>query len=263
MEIISSFFIFIFGTFIGSFLGVVIDRLPRGESIVKGRSHCDSCKKTLTPIDLIPVFSFLFLQGKCRHCKARLSWFYPLVEIVTGVLFVLAALHVSSMYQVASSKYTIELLYYFFIVSSLVVLFFIDLRFGILPFSIILPASLVTFLYILLNTSYMIQNYLYAALGAFAFFLILFLVTRGRGMGFGDVVYSFLMGLLLGFPQIITGLYLAFVSGAVISLVLVWLRKKKMQGGTIPFGPFLVFGTIVALLWGEPILHFVLGYLLG
>ncbi len=263
MDIIFLIFIFIFGIFIGSFLGVVIDRLPRGESIIKGRSHCDSCKKSLGAIDLIPILSFLFLQGKCRHCKARLSWFYPTVEIITGVLFVLTALQSGIIYNLSSITYEIEFIYYLFIISTLVVIFFIDLKYGIIPFSLILPVTLITFLYLLFNTHYFPFSNLTAALGACAFFLLLFLVTRGRGMGFGDVVYAFFMGLLLGLPQIVAGLYLSFVSGAVVSLILIGLKKKKMKGGTVPFGPFLVFGTIVVLLWGEPLIHLVLSYLMS
>lgn len=261
MDLFFYFFIFILGTFIGSFLGVIITRLPKGESIIRGRSHCDHCKKTLTILDLVPLFSFLFLQGKCRHCKARLSWFYPLIEVLTGALFVLISLHVGSTYQVVSIKYEIELFYYLFIVSALIVLFFIDLKYGILPFSIIFPTIVVTFLYIILNTQYLLLNNLFAALGAFLFFLTLFLGTRGRGMGFGDVVYVILMGLLLGFPKIVLGLYIAFVSGAFISLILVWLQKKKLHGGIIPFGPFLVVGTLISLFWGQYLIDKIIFYL--
>jgi leader peptidase (prepilin peptidase) / N-methyltransferase len=153
-----------------------------------------------------------------------------------------------------------EFLFYLFIISNLVSIFFIDLKHGIIPFSLVLSGVLVTFLYLILNNLYFIPNIL-SAFGAFLFFLLLFLVTRGRGMGFGDVVYVFFMGLLLGFPQIVVGLYLAFVSGAVISLLLVWLRLKKLKGGIIPFGPFLVFGTIVALFLGNNIIDFAMTYL--
>jgi leader peptidase (prepilin peptidase)/N-methyltransferase len=99
-----------------------------------------------------------------------------------------------------------------------------------------------------------------SAVCASGFFLILFLATKGRGMGFGDVVYAFLMGFILGYPRVILGLYLAFVTGAIVSLFLVILKKKKFQGGTIPFGPFLVFGTFVSLLWGSTIIESVIRY---
>lgn len=256
MDLLLYFFIFLFGTFIGSFLGVIIYRLPRGESIVRGRSHCDHCKKTLTALDLIPLFSFFFLRGKCRHCGARLSWFYPLVEIVTGTLFVLTVLLVQDNFQfsLANFQVQIDLLFHLFIISCLIIIFFIDLKHSIIPFSIIFPAIIISLLYILFVESNVLGNHFFAGLGAFLFFLLLFLITRGRGMGFGDVVYVFFMGLLLGFPQIVVGLYIAFVSGAVVSLILVGLKLKKLKGGIIPFGPFLVLGTLITLFWGQAII---------
>lgn len=107
-----------------------------------------------------------------------------------------------------------------------------------------------------------ILNYLLSAIASFFGFLFLFLITRGRGIGFGDVVYAFLMGLILGYPKIILGFYIAFISGAVISLILVGLKKKNMKGGSIPFGPFLVSGTIISLFWGNFVLGMILPYLL-
>lgn len=254
MDYLLYFLLFFFGTFIGSFLGVIIYRLPRGESIVGGRSHCDHCNKSLTPLDLIPVFSFLFLRGKCRHCKTKLSWFYPVVEVVTGILFVIAALHVGGVYQ-------ISMVYYLFLVSVLIVIFFIDLKNGIIPFSVIFPAIIVSFLYLIFLQNSLVVNHILAGVGAFLFFLVLFLATRGRGMGFGDVVYVFFMGLVLGFPNIVVGLYIAFVTGALISLILVWLKLKKLKGGIIPFGPFLVFGTLIGLFWGYVFIKFIMIYL--
>lgn len=251
MDVFFLIFIFIFGAFIGSFLGVIIYRLPRGESIVRGRSHCDHCKKSLTALDLIPLFSFFFLRRKCRHCGTKLSWFYPLVEIITGTLFVLTVLLVQENFQLQ-----IDLLFHLFIISCLIIIFFIDLKHSIIPFSIIFPAIIISLLYILFVESNVLGNHFFAGLGAFLFFLLLFLITRGRGMGFGDVVYVFFMGLLLGFPQIVVGLYIAFVSGAVVSLILVGLKLKKLKGGIIPFGPFLVLGTLIALFWGQELVNF-------
>jgi len=258
MEIFFLLFLFFFGTYIGSFLGVIIDRLPRGESIAAGRSYCEFCKKKLTFVDLIPVFSYLFIRGKCRYCKAKLSLYYPLVEVVTGVLFVFAGLHTG---MVSNGVSTLELFYYLFIVSSLIVIFFIDLKYGIIPFSVMIPVTLVSFLGILLTANYLLPTNLLSAFGAMLFFLVIFLGTRGRGMGFGDVVYAFFMGLLLGFPNIILGLYVAFLSGAAISVILILRKKKKMKGGTVPFGPFLVFGTIVSLFWGQRFVDMIMVYL--
>ena len=244
MEVFYLFFIFFLGTFIGSFLGVVVDRLPIGESILKGRSHCDHCRKTLGVLDLVPVFSFLVLRGKCRYCHKRLSYFYPIIEVVSGVLFVVVLMNSGI------SNY-IEIFYLLFIISELIALFFIDLKYGILPFPIIASATIITFLYQILNTEYFILNNILSATCAFLFFLALFLGTRGRGMGFGDAVYAFFMGLLLGFPKIVLGLYIAFVGGALVALFLILLKRKKLKGSTIPFGPFLVAGTIISLFWGD------------
>jgi leader peptidase (prepilin peptidase) / N-methyltransferase len=100
-----------------------------------------------------------------------------------------------------------------------------------------------------------------SAIGAGGFFFFLFAVTRGRGMGFGDVIYALLMGFTLGFPGVIVGLYIAFVTGAIVSILLVFLKRKKFRGGTIPFGPFLVFGTFVSLFWGTQITNLFFRYL--
>lgn len=261
MELLNYFFIFLFGSAVGSFLGVVVDRLPNGQSFFKGRSHCDNCKKTLGPLDLIPVFSFIFLNGKCRYCKKKLSIFYPSIEVITGLLFVLTFIYISSMYHVVSIKYVLDLIFYLFIISSLISLFFIDLKYGLLPFSIVLPSTLITLLYIILNTRYLILGSLLAALGAFLFFFSLFLVTRGKGMGFGDVVYVFFMGLILGFPKIVLGLYIAFVFGAIIALILILIKKKKLKGGTLPFGPFLIVGTIISMFWGNELINLTISFL--
>ena len=263
---------FIFGAAIGSFLGVVVDRLNSKEPIWKGRSHCDHCRHNLHALDLIPILSYFFLNKKCRYCHKKLSWFYPLIEFCTGIAFMAAGYAVLQQFEylVGQLPY-LELFYYFALISALIAIFFTDLRYGIIPFKIVVFALVVTIVwYVLLAVlpviSYQqtnglapgIANIALSAIGAGCFFFLLFAVTKGRGMGFGDVVYAFLMGFTLGFPRVILGLYIAFVSGAIISLILVSLRKKKMKGGTIPFGPFLVFGTIVSLLWGEALIQYVL-----
>lgn len=243
--------IFVLGLAIGSFLLVLADRIPKNEPVFLGRSHCDHCQKTLSYKDLVPFFSFIAFNGKCRYCKKSLSLYYPAVELLTGVLFVLTYLMVAHG----------ELGFFLFIVSVLVVIFFADLKYGLIPFVIIFPAIIITFLYIILNTQYVIQNHFLSALGAAGFFLLIFLITRGRGMGFGDVVLAFFMGLLLGFPEIIVALYAAFLTGTAASLILILRGKKKFFGSTIPFGPFLILGTYVSLFWGKTIISFVLPYL--
>ena len=246
------------GLFVGSFLNVLADRLPRDESVIGGRSHCDKCKKTLKWYDLIPLLSFLYLQGKCRYCHTPLSMHYPAVEVTTGVMFALAVIflpHESIKYQVLSIKYFVDLAYYLFIISSLIVVFFADLKYGIIPDKIVFPAVIISFLYLILNTQYLILPHVLSAVSASLFFLALFLITKGRGMGFGDVKFAFLMGLILGFPGIAIALYIAFLTGAIIGCILIVWKKKKLSGTKIPFGPFLVLGTIVSLFFGEIIMQ--------
>ena len=262
MDFINLLFIFFFGACVGSFLGVVVDRVPQGKSIVKGRSQCDHCHRKLGFFDLIPVFSFIFLGGRCRYCHRRLSIFYPVVELLTGVLFVIVFLTQGIMNPESGiMNYVLENIYYLFIVSILVAIFFIDLKYGLIPFPFVIFATVVTFFYLILNTKYLLLNNILAAVGSLLFFLTLFLVTRGKGMGFGDVVYAFFMGLLLGIPKIVLGLYIAFISGALISLILIAMKIKKLKGSTIPFGPFLVAGTIISLFWGDRIISLTFNFL--
>lgn len=246
-------------------MNVVIDRLHKNESIVVDRSYCDSCEKKLNWYDMIPVLSFFLLRGKCRFCKSSLSFYYPAVELITAILFVTISFFVIGGEQflifnfqlnpnslIFNHYFLISLIYYLFIVSSLVVIFFSDLKYGIIPDKIVFSAVLVSLLYFFIyHLSFII--YFVSAVGAFLFFLFLYLITRGRGMGFGDVKLSFLMGLFLGFPKIITAFYIAFLTGAIVSLILVLWEKKKFREGTIPFGPFLVFGTLLGLLLGDKI----------
>lgn len=249
------FLVFLFGLFIGSFLNVLIDRVPKEESVVLGRSYCDSCKKKLRWFDLIPVLSFIFLGGKCRYCHSPLSSYYPLVEIITGFMFVLVFIFLSNgikNYELRIMN-VIDLIYYCFIISSLIVVFFTDLKYGIIPDKILYPAILISLVYIILNTKYLILSHLLSAVGAFLFFLLLYLITRGKGMGFGDIKLSFLMGFILGLPAIIFALYIAFLTGAIVGVILVLWGKKKLKGA-IPFGPFLVLGTILSIFLEETLI---------
>jgi len=239
----------LFGLFFGSFLNVLIDRITNGEQFWKGRSHCDYCKHTLSWYDLIPLFSFLLLQGKCRYCHKRLSYYYPFLEICTAFLFVLT-------YLVLPDKSIINIFYYLIIVSSLIVIFFTDLKYTLIPFVIVIPLCILVYLHIFIFTPGLLFSTLISAFGVMVFFLILFFLTQGKGMGFGDVVYAFLMGSILDYPRIIVGLYLAFIIGAIVGLLYIFISKKKLKGTTIPFGPFLVLGTYIALFFSQPFLAF-------
>jgi leader peptidase (prepilin peptidase) / N-methyltransferase len=258
------FFVFILGLFIGSFLNVLSDRLPRGETVVRGRSHCEKCKKELVWYDLIPLLSFILIGGKCRYCHTRLSLFYPTVELVTGILFVVTTLFVLNGFNfparivtqsIEGGQFIISLIYYMLVISCLIVVFFSDLKYGIIPDKVIFPSMFVSIFYLLLNPNLLILNHVVSAVCACLFFLLLFLGTKGRGMGFGDVKFAFFMGLILGYPNIIVSLYVAFLTGAIVGIILIIWRKKKLKGASIPFGPFLVLGTILAMFWGNLILQ--------
>ena len=239
--------LFFIGLFFGSFLNVVIDRLPKNESIVRGRSHCESCNHILSWIDLIPLLSYFSTNGKCRYCHVALSLKYPLFEVVTGVLFA------ESFYVLAIGKgfeslitfpFILNVIYSLYILSSFLIIFFIDLEHGFIPDKIVYPGIIVSLIYLLFV--HFDVNFLLAALAAFIFFYAIYFFTKKRGMGFGDVKLAILLGLFLGFPKIVIALYIAFLTGAAISLILVIAKKKKFHGGSIPFGPFMVIGALIA-----------------
>ncbi|MDD2753098.1 MAG: prepilin peptidase [Candidatus Portnoybacteria bacterium] len=256
MSYLFDIIIFIIGSAVGSFLNVVIFRLEK-EDIVKKRSHCPLCGRVLAWHDLIPILSFIVLRGRCRNCREKISWQYPLVEAATGALFV-AIFN----FQIADQ---IDLIYRFFIISCCVVIFVYDLRHYIIPDKVLFPAVIISLIYRLFEVSGLkaghllgigswrleiLYPYLLSAIAAAAFFLFLALATRGRGMGMGDVKLTFFMGLVLGWPGILFALFSAFFSGAAAGLVLIALKRKTMKS-QIPFGPFLVFGTLAALFWGQ------------
>jgi len=292
MEFLLLFFFFLLGLCVGSFLNVVIYRLnlplsqkfrprqgktlrveypkPEGlgnwRGLVRGRSYCDYCQKQLAWFDNIPLLSFILLRGRCRYCRQPISWQYPAVELTTGLVTVLVFL--LSGYGLRVTGYELLISY------CLIAIFVSDLRYQIIPDQVIYPAVGATLFYRLFCCSVHLAgvpsptcevsfwNYLLTGLGSMGFFLFLYLITRRKGMGLGDVKLAFLMGLLLGWPKILVALYFAFLTGALVGVILILLGKKKF-GQQIPFGPFLVGGTFISWFWGEKILSYLsyLGYL--
>ncbi len=293
--VILDIFVFVLGVCIGSFLNCVIYRLEQKKKIT-GRSFCPNCKHTLAWQDLFPVFSFLFLQGKCRYCKKKISIQYPLVELATGVIFLLiflvslraspqAGAAIQSMCTKPLDCFVASLLamtLWFYAASALIIIFVYDLKNYIIPDRILIPAIFIAFIYRILeflNFGHWdlfgiwklgfgifapFLNYLLAVVIAAGFFFAIFLVSKGRWMGFGDVKLAVLMGLLLGLPNVLVALFLAFFFGAIIGIILMVL-PASLQGGQkkglkseIPFGPFLIIGTFVALFWGQEIISWYL-----
>jgi len=228
------------GLVIGSFLNVVVYRLPRGLGFVRGRSFCPKCKHKINWFDNVPVISFLILKGRCRFCGRKISWRYPLIELLAGALFYLSYLSHLSFLS-------------YLLICGLVVIFFVDLEHQIIPDEIVIPLSVLFLGYRLLtNIQYLISNFLITGIVSFLFLYLIHLLTKGKGMGLGDVKLAFLMGLVLGFPKIVVAFYLAFLTGAFVGVILILLSRAKLKQ-KIAFGPFLVFGTIFSLLWGEKI----------
>lgn len=249
------FILLIFGLFVGSFLGVVVDRLTNGGSIFFGRSHCDKCKKELGVKDLIPLFSFILFSGRCRYCKTKLSITYPLIELLTGIIFFL-------IYYFFKSEGLITLFYYYAILSGFIVIFFTDLKYGIIPDKVVVPLSVISIFYLLfINNTFLISNLL-SGIGAFLFFIIIssvfFYLTKKESMGGGDIKLSLLLGLFLGFPNIVVSLYLAFLTGAIISIILILWKKKTSLKDSLPFGPFLIMAALISFFYGSLIYQFTL-----
>jgi len=249
------------GLAVGSFVNVLIDRLPEGENVLIGRSHCDFCKKTLRWYELIPLFSFLIQRGRCLRCHKKLSIQYPIIELVAAIGFlILYSLFPS---PPAGGEGSFILLFsYWIIYLSLLVIFVADLKTFIIPDSMVVLGLIGVMLrnFFTINHQLFTINYLLSALGASLFFLGLWYITKKKGMGLGDVKLAFLLGLLLGFPQIIVALYVAFLTGALVGVILI-LRGKKSLKSHVPFGPFLILGYVVSVIFGAQLYalwsHFV------
>ena len=258
------FFVFIFGLLIGSFLNCVIYRLEKAESFLKGRSYCPHCQHSLAWQDLIPIFSFLILKGKCRYCQKRISIQYPLVELTTAIIFLLIF-----NFQLLTFNFQnlINAIFLFVISPFLIIIFVYDLKHYLIPDKITYPAIFITFFYQLFKIWNMgnwewfrIWNLFFSVLPAF-FFLALIIFSKETWMGWGDFKLAILLGLLLSWPNILVGLFLAFFFGAIIGIGLIILKKKQWKS-EIPFGPFLVFGNFLALFWGEEIINWYLSLIL-
>lgn len=265
MSTLFYFFIFLFGLIVGSFLNCLIYRLEKGEGFFFGRSYCPHCKHKLSWQDLIPVLSFFILKGKCRYCQQKISWQYPLVEIATGSLFFLITnyqLPITNFYEF------ITLCFLFLISCFLTIIFVYDLKHCIIPDKVIYPAIFVSCIWYLISgiffnfyTKYQILNTISSAIGAAGFFLLIVFVSRGKWMGVGDVKLAILMGLILGWPNILVALFSAFFLGAIIGIGLVILGKKTFKS-EVPFAPFLVTGTFVAMFFGQNLVSWYLNLFL-
>lgn len=245
---------------VGSFINAFEYRLKHHLPFITSHSICPQCKHKLGFFDLVPIFSWLLLRRRCRYCQGKISFQYPLVELITGILFLLSYLR----YYSLLSPY--GLVFIWSALSLLEVIFLYDFKYLIIPdeallFGIILIlfsalfAKLLNFSPLLFPVSKSTLNAFSSALGVGAFFLFLVFATNGRGMGGGDVKLVAFLGLILGWPLILLSLYLAFLLGSFVGLFLIAIKKRHF-GETIPFGPFLCAAAVFSLLYPQIMLDF-------
>lgn len=264
MELFITIFGFIVGTVLGSFSGAWADRYLREKSMW-GRSQCVSCKKKLSWFNLVPIFSFVLQSGKCSFCKNKIPREDFGVEIVLGLLsgliFYLTFKDPLSLY---SPVIFYKLIFELFVLTVLSTITIIDYKVYLIPDKIIFPSILISIFYWIVGIIFfnfspeIFSQALISAASASLFFAFLIIATRGKGMGWGDVKYVFFLGLILGFPNILVGIFLSFLLGAVVSLVLISIRKKSF-GAVVPFGPFLSLGTLIAIYFGDDLFQLYLG----
>lgn len=249
-------FLGLLGLAIGSFIGMLAHRLPRSLPI-SGRSVCDHCGKKISWSENIPIISYLLLAGKCRGCKKTIPPTYPLIEASTAVLFVATFIIWNNLTSQNGIAYVLKenlgvfsLVGSYILLVTLLALFVIDLTHQLLPDQLLYVLGSVVILSILPLPSPALINHLLIGLISFTFFLLIYLFTRKKGMGFGDVKLSFWLGLLLGYPETPVWIFLSFASGAALGIILILLRKAHLKK-PIPFGPFLIIGSAIAFLFGE------------
>ena len=241
----------LFGLCVGSFLNVVIYRVPRRESVVRPRSHCPACEAPIADRDNIPVLSWMLLRGRCRSCGARISVRYPLVELGTAVLFVAAAVRLGATWQLPA---------FCVFFASLLAISVIDLDHYIIPNRVIYPTLAVTIplLVVAAAADGSWDHLRNAAIGGVAGFAVLLAihVAVPRGMGFGDVRLAGVIGMMLGWlglRYLFLGLFLAVLLASVIGVALIAARLRSRKDA-VPFGPFMALGAVLAVLWGRAIL---------
>lgn len=243
--------IFLYGLVIGSFLNVCIHRIPAGESLIKPPSHCPFCNYRLRILDLIPVLSFLFLRGRCRNCKKEISWRYPLIELLTGGLFLSVFFF---------QGFSVSSVFYCLLISALIALSFIDLEHYIIPDGINIFIFLLGIGYYIVTRPFAFSDLLIGALGTALFFFALILIYKDK-MGGGDLKLAIALSIWLGWPNIALAVFLASFLGLIAALVLKLTRGLSFST-PIPFGPFLALGTYITILWGQVIWTWYLDILL-
>ncbi|MEI7749483.1 MAG: prepilin peptidase [Candidatus Moraniibacteriota bacterium] len=251
-----AFLFFISGLLVGSFLNVVIFRFDTGETVVSGRSRCNTCKKTIAWYDNIPLLSFFLLRGRCRKCRERISWQYPAVEVATAFLFACAG---QSFFIFGSAESVIETVFALGLIAALIIVFTYDVLYMEIPVSALVFGAVWTLLSLFLlwflpspREAFLDSRLAAGLIGglvAFALFYALVFFSGETWMGEGDAWLALLLGLVVGWKLLLPTLTLAFGSGALVGIALMLLRKKDLQS-RMPFGPFLAASVIFMLFFG-------------
>ena len=257
IDIYLGIFIFILGLMVGSFLNVVIYRVPNEISIIKPNSRCGECNTTLKWYDMIPVVSLLLLKGRCRYCNTRISYRYSFVEILTGVITVLLYI---------TYGISFEFIFFLSLIYILIPCFFIDLDHMIIPNGLVITGSvlfIIGFTYKLLVIKEGLIDHLIGGLAGGGIMLLIYflglLIYKKEALGFGDVKLFFVIGLFLGLKLTAIAFLYSIFSGALIGIIIMVKTKKK--GKTeMPFGPFIVLGSILSLFIGNMMYNWYMGF---
>lgn len=258
MSFILYIFIIIFGLALGSFLNVCIYRIPLGKSILFPSSFCPKCKKKILFRDNIPLLSYILLKGRCRNCNHKISFRYPLVELLSALLFLFIFL---------KSGLSWESLAYVYLGLSLIIIFFIDLGHRIIPDVITLPGMVLGILFSFLVPDKNFVNSLTGLLiGGGLFFLFAILgeaIFKKESLGGGDIKLAGMLGAFLGWEKILLVFFLSAILGSIIGILLMFFSQEVRKDKIIPFGPFLAIATFLGIFWGEKLIRFYLETFIG
>lgn len=258
--------LFVFGAVLGSFLNVLIYRTINELDWVKDRSRCDHCQKLIAWYDNIPLLSFVVLKGKCRHCGKKISFSHLVVEVLTGSLFVWWYMVGFVFFRLTQAPFSVlQPLFWLLVGVFFLIILVADIRYYIIPDYAVLPLFVLTVFYrVYLSVAGVMQVKdlilaVVATVVLVAFFFALWFFTKGKGFGFGDVKLAVPLGLLLGWPKTLVGVFFAFILGGLLGIILLLIGKKKF-GQVLPFGPFLIAGALIALIYGEIIWAWYITY---
>ena len=244
MDILLPIFIFLFGAAVGSFSNVCIYRLPKKLSIISPSSQCPSCSKGISPFDNIPIISFLMLRGRCRYCQSPISWRYPIIETITGLIFL-------SLYL--NFRISPQFFIYALLCTSLIIIAFIDLEHKIIPDVITFPGIIIGLIISLTIPHITLINSIKGLLIGGGLFYAIAILSRG-GMGGGDIKLIAMVGSFLGWKNVLLTIFLGSFFGSIAGIALIILKKKNRKD-MVPFGPFLSLGAIISIFFGRDLIY--------